>query len=168
MPNEEIMRLVADALREYPLSQPQDIVKLLYQREFGPAHAIPSPEAARRFLWEEYSATPQESGPLFEYIGSGYARLRLSALDANGVTPDEAAEVFFKSAVPAGDRSDFVRMLRGLAADERVFRLMPALPGFIAGYIEAGCPALHHSAQYRAAYRPAYRVVRPELLSEKI
>lgn len=168
MPDKEIIALVADALREYPLSQPQDIVKLLYQREFGPAHAIPSPEAARRRLWEEYSSTPQEEGPLFEYIGNGYARLRLSALDANGVTPDEAAEAFVKSAVPAGDKSSFAEMLRGLAADGTVSRLMPQISGFVDRYIEAGCPAVHHSGEYRAAYRPAYRVVRPELLPEKI
>ena len=168
MLNEEIIPLIADALEKYPLSQPQDIVKLLYQREFGPAHAIPSPEAAKRFLWEEYSSTPQEDGPLFEYIGGGYARLRLCALDANGISPDEAAEAFIKSAVPAGDTSAFAEMLRHIAADELVSQRMPGLSGFIARYISAGCPALHHSEVYRDAYLPAYRVVRPELLFKKI
>ena len=59
MLNEEIIPLVIDSLDKYPLSQPQDIVKLLYQREFGPAHAVADPEAAKRFLLEEYSSTIQ-------------------------------------------------------------------------------------------------------------
>lgn len=168
MLNEESIPLIFDALEKYPLSQPQDIVKLLYQREFGPAHAVANPEAAKRFLLGEYSSTIQEEGVLCEYIGGGYARLLLSRLDANGVTPEEAAELFVKSAAPAGDKSAFAEMLLELARDPFIAGLMPGLPGYIADHVAAGCPAVHHSERYRAAYAPAYRVIRAELLAKRI
>lgn len=162
--HEEIMPLVVWALDKYPLSEPQDIVKLLYQREFGPAHAIPDPERALNWLKEEYESCVQEEGFLLEYIGNGYARLDLKKLDANGITCVRAAEAFVKSAVPAGDKKAFADMLGELSKDELIRKLCPGLAAYIADYIAAGCPAVHHSETYRAAYAPAYRVVRPEVL----
>ena len=162
--HEEIIPLVVWALDRYPLSEPQDIVKLLYQREFGPAHAVPDPERALKWLKEEYASCAQEEGELFEYIGNGYARLDLTKLDANGVSPEKAAEAFVKSAVPAGDKRAFADMLEELARDGFIKELCPGLAAYVKDYISAGCPAVHHSETYRAAYAPAYRVVRPEIL----
>ena len=166
MPNKEIISLVADALEKYPLSQPQDIVKLLFQSEFGPAHAVSDPDAALRFLLEEYASVRQEEGPLYERIGNGYVRLNLKTLDFNRLTPEKAAEAFVKSAVPAGDRSAFAEALRTLAGNELVIKLMPALPGYVEEYVKSGCPAVHHSESYKKAYSPAYRVIREEFIAE--
>ena len=128
MLNEEIIPLICDALERYPDSEPQDIVKLLYQREFGPAHAVSDPQAALERLREEYANAHQEEGLPCEYIGGGYVRLDLKRLDANGITPERAAEAFAKSAAPAGDKTAFVQELRYLAADPFVRELMPGLP----------------------------------------
>ncbi|MBR3382681.1 MAG: hypothetical protein IKG85_06550 [Clostridia bacterium] len=166
MPNEEIIPLVTAALEKYPLSRPQDMVKLLYQSEFGPAHAIADPEAARSFLWKEYASVTQEEGPLCEYIGGDRVRVNLKTLDANGVSPDLLAEAFIKSAVPVGDVSAFAEKLTRLAEDPLINALMPELAPFIADYVTAGCPAMHHSEAYRAACSPAYRVVSGSLLAE--
>lgn len=162
--HEEIIPLVCRALDKYPLSEPQDVVKLLYQREFGPAHAVPDPQRALDWLKEEYASCVQEEGFLLEYLGNGYARLDLKKLDANGITPERAAEAFVKSALPAGDKKAFAAMLRELSEDETAKRLCPGLPAYITDYIAAGCPAVHHSEAYRTAYSPAYRVVRPDVL----
>ena len=166
MPNKEIISLVADALEKYPLSQPQDIVKLLFQSEFGPAHAVSDPTAALRFLREEYASVRQEEGPICEYIGGGYVRLDLKTLDFNGVTPEQAAEWFVKSAAPAGDKAEFAASLRLLAADPFISKLTPGLAPFVEGYINAGCPSVHHSEEYRRAYSPAYRVIRRDFISK--
>ena len=164
MLSEEIIPLICDALERYPLSEPQDIVKLLYQREFGPAHAIADPASARRFLEEEYASVPQEEGLPFEYVGNGCLRLHLSRLDHNGISVEAAARLFIESAEEAGDKTAFAAMLKELAEDGFVTELMPGLAEFISRYIASGCPALRHSEAYRAAYRTAYRVIRGELL----
>lgn len=161
---EEITELIRRMSNERPLAEPRDLVKLLYQREFGPAHAIPDPKKAEEFLFEEYSRTPQEPGPLTGSIGNGYARLYLSRLEANGMTPSEAARLFVLSASPAGDKAGFAGLLEELKKDEEAVSLFPGLPGFVEEYVAAGCPAISHSEAYRAAYRPAYRVVKEELL----
>ena len=167
MPNKEIITLVADALKKYPLSQPRDIVKLLYQSEFGPAHAVSDPNSALEFLRGEYASVRQEEGPLCEYIGGGFARLNLKTLDHNGVSPEKAAEWFVISAAPAGDKAEFAASLRLLAADPFISELMPALVPYIEEYVALGCPAVHHSEEYRRAYSPAYRVIRAELAPKK-
>ncbi len=159
-----IIDYIANNLKYYPLSKPQDIVKLLYQREFGPAHAIPDPGAARERLLSEYASSVQEEGPAFESIGNGYARLDLKRLDATGIAPEKAAEWFVKSAEPAGDKTAFAEMLKELNSDARLEELLPGFGAFISSYIAAGCPAVHHSEAYRTAYSPAYRVVRPDVL----
>lgn len=164
MLHEEIIPLIFDALEKYPLSEPQDIIKLLYQREFGPAHAIQDPERALNWVREEYASCAQEEGLPFEYIGNGWARLDLKKLDANGITPERAAEAFVKSAVPAGDKTAFAEMLKELNSDARLEELLPGFGAFISSYLAAGCPAVHHSEAYRTAYSPAYRVVRPDVL----
>ena len=165
--HEEIIPLVCWTLEKYPESEPQDIVKLLYQREFGPAHAISDPERTLNWLKEEYASCVQEEDCPFEYIGGGYARLHLARLDANGIAPEKAADAFVKSAVPAGDKKAFAEMLTELAQDELVKELCPGLPAYIEDYIAADCPAVHHSESFREAYRPAYRVVKPELLIKR-
>lgn len=163
MEYDQMTPFVCGALDKYPLSQPQDIVKLLYQSEFGPAHAVSDPEAALRLLRKEYSETSQEEGLPLEYIGGGYARLDLKTLDANGITPETAAEWFVKSAAPAGDKGEFAAKLARLAEEPLLAMLMPELAGFIARYVEMGCPAVHHSEEYRRAYSPAYRVVKADM-----
>ena len=166
MLQEEIIPLVCDALERYPLSEPQDIVKLLYQREFGPAHAIADPASVRRFLEEEYASVPQEEGLPFEYVGNGCLRLHLSRLEHNGISLEAAARLFIESAEEAGDKAAFAGMLKELAEDEFVVSLLPGLPAYIERYVASGCPAVRHSEAYRRAYRPAYRVIRGELLAK--
>lgn len=164
---DDIIGLIGNYLRKYPFSEPQDIIKLLYQREFGPAHAIPDPAFALARLRAEYSTCVQESGPALESIGGGFARLDLKRLDANGITCEEAAEWFVKSAEPVGDKTEFAGMLRALAAEAQAEALVPGISAFIDFYVGAGCPAVHHSEAYRSAYSPAYRVIREELCPSK-
>ena len=161
---DETIGLILWALEKYPLSEPRDIVKLLYQREFGPAHAISDPDRARQLLITEYRACGQEEGLPFTYLGNGYMRLDLHMLDHNGISPERAAELFIESAAPAGNKASFIGTLRELAKDASIVPLMPSLPAYIEDYICAGCPAVSHSEVYRAAYRPAYRVIRGDLL----
>ena len=47
-----IRDILAEHFERYPLMVPQDAVKLIYQRVFGPGHLIRDPEAALRAIGE--------------------------------------------------------------------------------------------------------------------
>lgn len=46
--------------QKYPLMEPRDAVKLLYQRNFGGGHLIPDEAACLDFLQQEYTNTPPD------------------------------------------------------------------------------------------------------------
>ncbi len=157
----ELLEILRYHLKKYPLMKAQDVFKLVYQHEFGCAHAVKDAERARAWLYEEYRSVKQDDAPLTEDIGNGYVRVQLCALDANGVSPDEVLGWFVKSAVPAGDKTEFAEIMRelpacGLPLDAE------ELAKFVDSMEKEGFPAVHHSEIYRELYRPAYRVVRAE------
>ena len=53
--------LFAHASR-YPLMEPRDAVKLIYQNEFGGGHLIRNEKACLEFLSKEYASVPQNPG----------------------------------------------------------------------------------------------------------
>ena len=155
--------LEAHALR-YSAMQPQDAVKLAYQSEFGGGHMIGDVEACKAYLAEEYAATVQDADtPLIEDIGGGMIRLQLAALDAEGITPAQAARLFIASAnQPRGTKEGLLAKLECIReqAEAGVFGFDAAeLAAYLQEYAAAGYPAVRHSEQYRAAYQPAYRVI---------
>lgn len=163
---EAILR--AHAVR-YPLMEPTDAVKLIFQNEFGGGHLITDPAATLRYLQREYSATPRDPAlPLTEDIGNGIVRVQLAALDANAFPLERLNELFVRSAEEhKGETACFVQKLKVLQAltEQRVFAFSPGeLWDYLARYRDAGYPPVSHSARYRGAYRPAYRVVKKDLL----
>jgi uridine kinase len=144
----EILR----ALRaRYPLMEPQDAVKFLYQRAFGTSHMIESRESALIRLREEMRGIEKDpSIPLFEPLGAGLTRMNLASPEFPELST--AAGMFYAS-VRMPMNECFEREL-----DELV-RLWPECAPFVSAYRANGCPPPGHSEAYRAAYRPAYRVV---------
>lgn len=135
----------------YPLMTPQDAVKLIYQRAFGPGHLIRSREDALDLLREEASRTPKDAAaPLFEAIGGGLVRMHLSSPDFPRL--ETAAGMFFASA-SRREGQDFQMELDALV------EAWPECAAYVAHYRKMGCPPVSHSEAYRAAYYPAYRVV---------
>ncbi len=135
----------------YPLMAPQDAVKLIYQRAFGPGHLIESREGALVALREEALRIPKDASiPLFEAIGGGLVRMQLASPDFPRLKT--AAGMFFASASHRpGD--DFQKELGALV------EAWPESAPYVARYRAKGYPPISHSDAYRAAYRPAYRVV---------
>ncbi|MCR5809506.1 MAG: hypothetical protein K6G56_08110 [Clostridiales bacterium] len=162
----EAAALIKLHLEKYPLMEMRDVIKLLFQSEFGCAHAIRDEAAARAWLEEELASVVQKEGlPLTEPLGGGYSRVDLHALKAHGMTPDELLSLFIKSAEPAGSREHFAKLLLDLIEEPG---LLPFdgenTRAFVKEYVGSGCPAVHHSEAYNKAYSPAYRVVRAELV----
>ena len=67
-------------MQKYPLMEPVDAVKLIFQNEFGGGHHYRK-EAGLNRLQEEYRNIIQSDDiTLHEDIGNGIARINLSAL----------------------------------------------------------------------------------------
>lgn len=156
---EAVLRL--HALR-YPLMQPQDAVKLIYQNEFGGGHLIQDEESCKAYLRWEYDAVPQDPQmPLYEEIGNGIVRVNLAAMESNQL--EELAQSFIHSAaVHIGSMQVFQQKLDALhrlTSQGLLPFSLAALEDYLAQYRAAGCPMVSHSQGYRNAYRPAYRVI---------
>ncbi len=66
--------------KKYPLMEPQDYGKLIFQSEFGPEHMISDREAVHAYLKEEMAAMTEAASPgCPEEIGNGLCRFPLSA-----------------------------------------------------------------------------------------
>ena len=161
---EELKHILLTHAKRYPLMEPTDAVKLIYQNEFGGGHLITDEDACMQYLRREYEATEQVPGaPLMESIGNGIVRINLSALDAHGYTSEQLCRDFIRSAAThTGNRESFLAKLTILTTltQEGSMPFSPeALEAYLEDYAKAGYPPVSHSESYRAAYHPAYRVV---------
>ena len=153
--------LIAHAKR-YPLMQPRDAVKLIYQNEFGGGHLIRDEEACLNYLRREYADLEKDpTAPLYEDIGNGIVRVNLTAVKPEDL--EQLGQDFIASAAKhKGTLDSFLNKLEVLRmlTTEGVFAFdLDALNTYLSDYKAAGYPAVSHSEQYRQAYKPAYRII---------
>ena len=159
---EELVEILKQHAACYPMMEPVDAVKLIYQNEFGGGHLIRDEKLAWKRLEEECSAVKYNADmPKFESLGNGIRRVYLAAL-----TEEELPwlwENFLTSArTHRGELSCFLGKLEVLkqVTAEGVFRFgTEELRSYLSDYEKAGYPMVSHSEQYRSAYRPAYRII---------
>ena len=163
--------LLAHATR-YPLMEPTDAVKLIYQNEFGGGHLIRDEKKCLEFLQNEYRSVPQSGDtPPLEDIGNGFFRVNLAALDASGITLDALGAAFIRSSRHRGSMDSFLKkltVLRSLTKSGQMPFPPEALEDYLADYEKAGFPPVSHSETYRNAYHPAYRVVSQNYLPKQV
>lgn len=159
--------------KKYPLMEPTDAVKLLYQSEFGGGHLIKDTDACLKYLRREYGTTPQKTDiPLTEEIGNGFIRVNLAALENSKLSIDKLGEAFLQSAAQHhGGMESFrkkLAILTDLAQKGKLPFSPDALQAYLTDYEKAGFPPVSHSEAYRAAYHPAYRVVLKNYLPKQV
>lgn len=157
--------MLTDHAGRYPMMDPCDVVKLIFQNEFGGEHLISEPNATLAWLRAERAATPEDpTVPPVEDIGNGMVRVALAAMEFTDSALRALNRDFFRSAqLHVGRRKTFLEkldILRMLAEDKVFSFTRQELEQYLEGYIKSGCCPLSHSPGYRAAYRPAYRVVK--------
>ena len=148
--------------RKYPLMEPTDAVKLIYQNEFGGGHLIRDEAACLRFLQREYDSIEKNRDlPIGEDIGNGILRVNLAALKPEDL--ERLGAVFLRSAAEhTGDPARFLKKLDVLRTltREGVFAFgTQELESYLDDYGRAGYPPVSHSDFYREKYKPAYRIV---------
>ena len=159
---EELRAILIAHAKRYPLMQPTDAVKLIYQNEFGGGHLIRDEQACLNYLRREYAAVEKDpTAPLYEDIGNGIVRVNLAAIEPEDL--DQLGKNFIDSAAKhKGTMDRFLNKLEVLRklANEGVFNFdTNALSSYLTEYKAAGYPAVSHSPEYRQAYNPAYRVI---------
>lgn len=164
---DELRAVLQDHAKRYPLMEPTDAVKLIYQNEFGGGHMISNEDACLAYLRKEYAATAHDpNATMSESIGNGIVRIHLSALEEERV--DDLGKAFIRSAnAHKGNLESFLRKLEVLrqVTVEGLFAFdLASLDTYLQAYQVAGYPAVSHSDAYRKAYGPAYRIVLKDYL----
>lgn len=161
---ETLSKILLNHAGRYPLMEPTDAVKLIYQNEFGGGHLIRDVDSCLNYLRREYESVIQSpDAPLSEDIGNGMFRIHLNALDRSGYTVDQLGADFIRSANShSGSLDSFIAKLEVLCQLTREGRMpfsIEALDAYLETYRQAGYPMVSHSNAYRNAYAPAYRII---------
>ena len=159
---EELKKILREHARRYPLMQPTDAVKLIYQNEFGGGHLIRDEEACLNYLRREYAFVEKNpTAPLHEGIGNGIVRVNLTAVKPEDL--EQLARDFIRSAAEhTGSMDSFLRKLEVLrqVTLEGYFAFgAESLEMYLEEYKKAGYPAVSHSETFRKAYEPSYRII---------
>ena len=159
---EELEQILREHAKRYPLMQPCDAVKLIYQNEFGGGHLIRDEQACLNYLRREYADLEKDpTVPLYEDIGNGIVRVNLGAVREEAL--EQLGQDFIASAAKhKGTLDSFLNKLGVLhkLTTAGVFSFdLDALNAYLSKYKAAGYPAVSHSPEYRQAYNPAYRVI---------
>ena len=160
----DLSSLLLKQYQLYPRAEIQDLVKLLFQNEFGPGHMVKA--ESFQLLQAEYNRCWDYSpAPLaFEDIGNGLCRLHLAALDALELELATVNRFFVHTAnTVKGNRQQFEEKLSALVqcCPEGLLPFpITAVESWLKSYRAQGYPPVSHSEVFRNAYAPAYRVVK--------
>ena len=159
---DELKKILLEHANRYPMMQPTDAVKLIYQNEFGGGHLIRDEEKCLDYLRKEYASVAKNAKmPLYEEIGNGIVRVYLSALPEEDL--EQLGRDFIRSAAKhIGSMECFLKKLDVLrqVVSEGAFSFdMLEVESYLSDYEASGCPMVSHSEIYRKLYAPAYRVV---------
>ena len=154
-----------DYVARYPLCQPQDAYKLLYQSAFGCEHLLKDEAGAVGMIAREAADRADSSLPLVEPLDGDFVRVSLAWI-GEGLKPETLGRLFVLSAEHREDGlAAFMDKLATLMELTRRGK-MPFTPEQLDGVVDpltwANFPPCHHSEAFREAYRPSYRVLRRE------
>lgn len=127
---EELENRLKEQLARYPQLQITDLVKLVYQNEFGGGHLIADKEKSLQRIREEYAGLsvqgitpPDRQAERMEAIGNGICRLSLECLH-DGLRPETLNEMFVQSAAEISGSVDRfeekLELLKTLCTESRL------------------------------------------------
>lgn len=163
--------IILEHLNRYPHMEIQDIIKLIYQAEFGCEHLIRDKGMAAQRLHAELAGcgAKKPGEPLYESIGEGLCRLNLRPAREK-LTEDEIQQLFFACALQQrGDKAGFARRIKDLyrLCEKDHLPFDPAeLDLFMATYSLKKCQPVSHSVRYHTLYAPSYRIVSQKQLKD--
>lgn len=156
-----MLKVIKRHADQYPQMQPIDVVKLIYQNEFGPGHFVENEFLSMQRLKKECSELQHVRGRYVEKIGNGLCRYWLYGMDEW-----EQAILNRIFVYSANHRKGSIEQYEGKM--KAVGQILEELPfcfskeeyeACIRNQKESGYPAVSHSEGFRNTYRPTYRVI---------
>lgn len=159
---------IIEHLKRYPMMEIADMVKLLYQSEFGGGHMIKNPEASLERLERECRDLDHgQSQMRWEKIGNHMGRLFLGGLSEH-LSLETVNRFFVNSAwrVNASIKAfeEKLDLLVEMCREGSLPFDCRELESWLDVYREKGYPLIHHSDIYRKLYHPSYRVISEDYL----
>ena len=154
---------------KYPKLQIKDIIKALYQSEFGCAHFVADEKSAEKYLTDELKRieNTKYDGGFIESIGHSFSRVHLRGLKESGMSAVTLLKLFIiTSTQRKASSKDFVEKLDCLihmCENNQLHFTAKVATRIVDSYKEDGMKAVHHSEEFRACYSPAYRVIKSDL-----
>ncbi len=152
-------QILQEHFQRYPLMQPQDLAKLLYQSEFGPRHLEQTPTAEN--LLREWPELPDAAAPLtVEPVGGGFSRLYLNRQYPQAIAIPLIDRLFHLTAQQStGSLTGLEQRIASLLAVPAPQPPDLSLSSWLTNWQRQGYLPAHHSAAYRQAYQPHYRLL---------
>lgn len=161
-----IEKILLDNYYKYPLMQTQDFFKLLYQGEFGGAHACAdSQKSVLSQIKNElkHIDTPTTSNGLTENISASQLRVNLPVFYSKNLNLDTLSEMFLISAKTSfgtmENLSKKMLVFESLVKEKQILLPYVSVKSAAIKYLADAKP-LSHSITYKLNYNPHYRVVR--------
>jgi uridine kinase len=161
----DVRQYIEAQLRRYPQAKLVDLLKLIYQNEFGCGHLVTDPSGNFQQLLNEVASLAEKSDEesAIEPIGNGFCRLHLRAVNQAGLSPKTLQSIFLLSAEKqTGDKQSFLQKtaeLRRLCEHEILPFAANDVDEALKRWEDSGGGLFRHSAAFNRAYAPAYRVV---------
>lgn len=154
---EDFSQILKQHMKRYPLMEPQDFGKLVFQSTFGPEHMISDKEQAEAFLIEEWKTLSKEKEEMSEPVSASLCRFPLSACGSI----EEAKLLARLFIATAKEHKGTVEELEKKVEQLRDLHIS-GMEEWIAAWKQKGYPPVHHSAVYRERYHPHYRLIKKE------
>jgi hypothetical protein len=162
-----MLEIILKHLNWYPMMQPRDVYKLVFQGVMGSEHLISSPEGFIKYLDEEFEPLlPEPKGRLFEPIRPDQTLLRIN------LRPYKALQLGTGILIPPlletaraflGDPSQLQVVWMGFVhscEQGQITHFDIAEIHQLTAWLEGlNFPAIHHSEIYNQEYQPAYRLI---------
>ena len=160
-----LRQALTEEYRSHRPMRPVDLLKLVYQNEFGCGHLIEDSHSALSRLVEEERnlTTVGRKGCDYSLIGNGLARLHLRAAARTGLDIKTLYRFFLLSGQERrGSESGFLQKTEELCSlcQNGYFSFSRGeVMRLVEEWEESGKRPFSHSELYRRAWQPAYRVV---------
>ena len=165
----ETINILKSHYKKYPFSQVTDMLKLLYQNEFGCGHMVTDKKYSMNMIYEELANIADNisnnisNNDAFEYIGNDMYRLHLHILRQCTLKPETLNGFFVFTANNVQGSDEGYEKKAALFIELCKNSVFPFNPAEVTQTFDdsrsAGHPPKRHSETFRLAYAPAYRVV---------
>ncbi|MBQ4103073.1 MAG: AAA family ATPase [Clostridia bacterium] len=160
---DKLKQIVIAHIKKYPEAELQDILKMLYQNEFGPKHLAENEIECFKSLSNEINnINYDESEELFEDIGEGALRLNLKAIPV-GTDLNYINKLIVNSANDFCGTNEKLVVKFGLlvvmAQNNEIPFDIQKVRDETNAFAKNGFKPISHSEVYKERYSPSYRVI---------